>query len=66
MYKQFFLLSGEVLTRCKENKECLYEVDREVFWVSHEKVGGKSLAGWWLPMYLCESAFFHNCLNKEN
>ncbi|PIP72157.1 MAG: phosphohydrolase [Nitrospinae bacterium CG22_combo_CG10-13_8_21_14_all_47_10] len=60
IYKKFPVEAEKVLTRCKENKEHLFDVEREVFGASHAKVGGKLLAGWGLPMSLCEPVFFHH------
>jgi HD-like signal output (HDOD) protein len=60
IYKKFPVEAEKVLTRCKENKEHLFDVEREVFGSSHAKVGGKLLAGWGLPMSLCEPVFFHH------
>jgi HD-like signal output (HDOD) protein len=64
IYKKFPVDSGKILTRCKDNKEYLFDVEREVFGASHAKVGGKLLKGWGLPLSLCEPAFFHHRPNK--
>ena len=64
VYKKFPSDSEKVLRRCKENKEYLFDVEREVFGASHAKVGGKLLKGWGLPMSLCEPVFFHHRPNK--
>ncbi len=64
VYKKFSSVAEKVLTRCKDNKECLFDVEREVFGASHAKVGGKLLQGWGLPMSLCEPVFFHHRPNK--
>lgn len=64
VYKKFPSEAEKVLRRCKENKEYLFDVEREVFGASHAKVGGKLLKGWGLPMSLCEPVFFHHRPNK--
>jgi HD-like signal output (HDOD) protein len=64
VYKKFSSVAEKVLRRCKENKEYLFDVEREVFGASHAKVGGKLLKGWGLPMSLCEPVFFHHRPNK--
>lgn len=60
IYKKFPEQAEKVLTRCKENKEFLFDVEREVFGSSHAKVGGKLLKGWGLPASLCEPVTFHH------
>lgn len=60
VYKKFSSASEKILKRCKENKECLFNVELEIFGVSHAKVGGKLLKGWGLPMSLCEPVYFHH------
>ena len=60
VYKKFPKEAEKILERCKENKECLFDVERKVFGASHAKVGGRLLKGWGLPMSLCAPAFFHH------
>ena len=64
VYKKFPVDSEKILTRCKDNKECLFDVEREVFGASHAKVVGKLLKGWGLPMSLCEPVYFHHSPNN--
>lgn len=60
IYKKFPKEAEKIISQCKENKECLFDIERKVFGVSHAKVGGRLLKGWGLPMSLCESAYFHH------
>ena len=64
IYKKFSAAAEKILTRCKENKEFLFDVELEILGASHAKVGGKLLKGWGLPISLCEAAFFHHRPNK--
>ncbi len=60
IYKKFPEESIKVLERCKQNKEYLFDVEREVFGSSHARVGGELLKGWGLPALLYEPAYFHH------
>ena len=64
IFKKFPVEAEKVLTRCRDKKECLFDVEREIFGSSHAKVGGKLLEGWGLPMSLCEPVYFHHRPNK--
>ncbi len=60
VYNKFPAESEKILARCKDNKEYLFDVEREVFGSSHAKVGEKLLKGWGLPSSLCEPVSFHH------
>ncbi len=60
IYKKFPEAAGQILERCRENKEYLFDVEREVFGASHAKVGGELLKGWGLPLLLYEPVYFHH------
>jgi len=60
IYKKFPEKAEEILERCKNKKENLFDVEREIFGVSHARVGGELLKGWGLPSLLCEPVYYHH------
>ena len=60
IYKKYPAKAEEILKRCKDNKENLFEVEREVLGASHAKFGGRLLKKWGLPQSLCEPVSFHH------
>ena len=60
IYKKFPEEAEKVLGRCKNKKENLFDVEREIFGASHAKVGGALLKGWGLPSLLYEPLYYHH------
>ena len=60
IYKKFPDEAEKVLARCKNKKENLFDVEREIFGASHAKIGGGLLKGWGLPSLLYEPVYYHH------
>ena len=60
MYKKFPEEAEKVLERCKNKKENLFDVEREIFGACHAKVGEELLKGWGLPSLLYEPLYYHH------
>jgi len=60
IYKKFPDDAEKVLARCKNKKENLFDVEREIFGASHAKIGGGLLKGWGLPSLLYEPVYYHH------
>ena len=60
IYKKFPEEAEKVLGRCKNKKENLFDVEREIFGASHAKVGGALLKGRGLPSLLYEPLYYHH------
>ncbi len=65
IYTKFPEKADKILKRCKETKENLFDVEREVLGSSHAKFGGQLLKGWGLPQGLYEPVAFHHRPKKS-
>jgi len=66
IYKEFPEEAKKILTRCKENGENLFKVEKEVLGYDHAEVGALLLAEWKLPRRLVEVVKYHHAPNNAN
>jgi HD-like signal output (HDOD) protein len=60
LYSKLPDVSKEILVRCKEDKENLFEVELELLGMSHARIGAYVLREWGLPRNIYEPVAFHH------
>ncbi|PIQ96593.1 MAG: phosphohydrolase [Nitrospinae bacterium CG11_big_fil_rev_8_21_14_0_20_56_8] len=67
LFQKFPQQCVEIMRRCRETKEQIFDVEREILGASHAKLGGTLLKKWNLPGRLVEPVLYHHrpALAKE-
>lgn len=60
LYSKLPEVSKEILVRCKEDKENLFDVELELLGMSHARIGAYVLREWGLPRSIYEPIAFHH------
>ncbi|MBC8288284.1 MAG: HDOD domain-containing protein [Nitrospinae bacterium] len=60
LYSKLPEVSREILVRCKEEKENLFDLELELLGMSHARVGAYLLKEWGLPKKIYEPVAFHH------
>lgn len=60
LYSKLPDVSKQILVRCKEDKENLFDVELELLGMSHARIGAYVLREWGLPRNIYEPVAFHH------